>query len=538
MYQKSLSFLLVLFCILSGCSKSSESQKNIDPLIHTSQLPTGWYTQEAEKLKQEIDTYLSQARHYFPCTLSTTPVALIVPHAGHAYSGLCAASVYQTLFEADQKPNTTIKRVIILAPTHTTFYNGIALPDYTVYRMPFGDIPVDNQAIKQLDKKDVAFAVFGRAHATEHAIEVQLPFLQRTVASFKLIPLIVGHLNDEQIFQAAEALKKLLNHETLLIISTDFTHHGPSYDYTVFDKNIGANLRLLDATAIRSLAEPSFETFETFLHQTSATICGREALKILLTLLETNALGSPQAHLTCYYTSAQLQQAQKNGFEIDKLFLNPPDNVAQPSVSYVGMAYAPASEHPADLLTGYEQQSLLILARTAIEHVFQRDTGKQEPIELPLISPGLLNPTGAFVTLTTANGDLRGCIGRITTDKPLYSTIVSMAQAAAFNDTRFEPLKREELDHIVIDITVLTKPVKVTQPEDIIIGKHGIILNKRGESGSVIASAVFLPQVAREQGWNLVATLEHLSQKAGLDRDAWKTDCDFEVFEGFEVKER
>jgi AmmeMemoRadiSam system protein B/AmmeMemoRadiSam system protein A len=535
MYRRLSFLLLVIFGVFAGCGKAPEAQQTIAPIIHTTQLPAGWYAQETAQLHKEIDTYLAQAQQYFPYALTTTPVALVVPHAGHAYSGLCATSAYQTLLEANNKPNTTIKRVIILAPTHTTFYNGIALPDYTVYRMPFGDIQLDSQAIKSLSKKDAVFNTFAPAYTTEHAIEIQLPFLQRTIASFKLVPLIVGHITDEQIFQAAEALKKMLSPDTLLVISTDFTHHGASYDYNVFDSNISANIRVLDATAIRALAEPSFETFETFLRQTSATICGRDPLRILLTLLETGALGKPRAHLTCYYTSTQLQYAQKNGFDANKLFQNPPDTQAHTSVSYVGLVYAPEQAH---FLTGYEQLSLLKLARNTIANAFEHDADKREKIALPLISPGLLTATGAFVTLTTKSGDLRGCIGNITTDKPLYSTIVAMAQAAAFNDTRFTPLRKDELDTIVIDITILTRPVKVASAEDIIIGKHGIILNKKGESGNTIASAVFLPQVAREQGWNLATTLEHLSQKAGLDRNAWKTDCDFEVFEGFEIKEQ
>ncbi len=533
--QHLLSIALVLWsCFFSGCSKSQENAQPPAPIVHSAHLSTGWYETNATQLQREIDTYFDQAQRYFPTHLSSIPRALIVPHAGHRYSGLCAATAYQTLLDATRQPNTTIKRVIIMAPTHTTFYNGIALPDYTVYRMPNGDIPLDTQAIKKLGKKDKAFGVFPQAHETEHALEIQLPFLQRTIASFQLIPLIVGRLSDEQIFCAAEALKKLLTPDSLLVISSDFTHHGPSYEYNVFDKNINTNLRHLDTMAIQALTTPSFESFVTMLHQTSATICGQDPLKILLALLETDALGDMQAHLTCYYNSAQLAWAQKDTYNPLKLFDNPPDKETQSSVSYVGMAYAAPSSSPQDVLTGYEQQALLRLARTIIERAFE---GTDKEIELPLISPGLLSTSGAFVTLTTKKGELRGCIGRIITDKPLYSTVASMAQAAAFNDTRFEALRKEELDNIVIDITLLTPPQKVASAYDIMVGQHGVILNKRGESGNVIASAVFLPQVAREWHWDRTTMLEQLSLKAGLDRDAWKTNCDFEVFEGFEFKE-
>jgi hypothetical protein len=519
---------------LFSCGKSQENAQPPAPLIHQAHLSTGWYETNAAQLRKEIDAYLDQAQRYFPTRFSNVPRVLIVPHAGHSYSGLCAATAYQTLFDAPQQPTSAIKRVIIMAPAHTTFYNGIALPDYTVYRMPQGDIPLDRQALKKLEKKDKVFGVFPQAHEIEHSLEIQLPFLQRAIASFQLIPLIVGRLSDEQIFLAAEALKKILTPDSLLVISSDFTHHGASYEYTVFDKNINTSLRHLDTMAIQALSAPSFESFVTMLQQTSATICGQEPLKILLALLETNALGALQAHLTCYYNSAQLAWAHKNTYSPLKLFDNPPDNEMQSSVSYVGMVYTAPSSLPQEVLTGYEQQALLRLARNSIEHAFN---GSNKEIQLPLISSGLLSPSGAFVTLTTKKGDLRGCIGRIVTDKPLYSTVANMAQAAAFNDTRFEPLRKEKLDNIVIDITVLTQPRHVASAEDIIVGQHGVIFNKRGESGTIIASAVFLPQVARDWHWNRTTMLEQLSLKAGLDQNAWKTNCDFEVFEGFEFKE-
>jgi AmmeMemoRadiSam system protein B/AmmeMemoRadiSam system protein A len=533
--QHLLSIALLLWsCFFSSCSKSQENAQPPAPIVHQAHLSAGWYQTNAAQLQHEIDAYFDQAQQYFPTHLSSVPRALIVPHAGHRYSGLCAATAYQTLLDAKRQPNTTIKRVIIMAPTHSTFYNGIALPGYTVYRMPNGDIPLDTQALKKLEKKDKVFSVFAQAHETEHSLEIQLPFLQQSIASFQLIPLIVGHLSDEQIFLAAEALKKVLTPDSLLVISSDFTHHGPSYEYIVFDKNINTNLQHLDAMAIKTLTAPSFESFVTLLHQTSVTICGQEPLKILLALLETDALGDMQAHLTCYYNSAQLAWAQKETYNPLKLFDNPPDKEMQSSVSYVGMVYAAPSSSPREVLTGYEQQALLRLARTIIEHAFDKS---DKEIQLPLISPGLMFTAGAFVTLNTKKGDLRGCIGRITTDKPLYSTVASMAQAAAFNDTRFEPLRKEELDNIVIDITILTPPQKVASADDIIVGQHGVILNKRGESGNVIASAVFLPQVAREWHWDRTTMLEQLCLKAGLDRNAWKTNCDFEVFEGFEFKE-
>jgi AmmeMemoRadiSam system protein A len=134
------------------------------------------------------------------------------------------------------------------------------------------------------------------------------------------------------------------------------------------------------------------------------------------------------------------------------------------------------------------------------------------------------------VTLNKKTGALRGCIGRIITSQPLYKTVVQMARAAAFHDSRFSPVKKEELDDLIIDITVLTPPKRVASYNDIKLGKHGIILKKG------FKRSVFLPQVPGTFGWDLTKTLEQLALKAYLKRDEWKNST-YEVFEGFEFKE-
>ena len=119
---------------------------------------------------------------------------------------------------------------------------------------------------------------------------------------------------------------------------------------------------------------------------------------------------------------------------------------------------------------------------------------------------------------------MRGCIGYIEPIKPLYQSIIDNTINAAVNDPRFQNVSKEELADIKIEISVLTPPHKVGSYNDIQIGKHGIILKKG------FHTAVFLPQVAPEQGWDLETTLTHLSLKAGLDADAWKSGTEFEVF--------
>ncbi len=114
---------------------------------------------------------------------------------------------------------------------------------------------------------------------------------------------------------------------------------------------------------------------------------------------------------------------------------------------------------------------------------------------------------------------------------------MAMSYAAALHDTRFKPVQDAELNNLVIDISVLTPPHGVPIFKEIVIGKHGIILNKLDQTETKTHSAVFLPQVPVEWKWDLQTTLEQLAQKSGLPRDGWKENCLFEVFESFEIKE-
>ena len=146
-------------------------------------------------------------------------------------------------------------------------------------------------------------------------------------------------------------------------------------------------------------------------------------------------------------------------------------------------------------------------------------------------TPAMQEVMGAFVTLHK-HGQLRGCIGEIFPRRPLMEAVADQAVNAAFKDPRFPKLREDELELIDLEISALTAPRTVAGYRDIELGKHGIVLYKGGRS------AVFLPQVAPEQGWDLETTLTHLSMKAGLGPDDWKNGCEFQVFEAIVFSER
>ncbi len=217
------------------------------------------------------------------------------------------------------------------------------------------------------------------------------------------------------------------------------------------------------------------------------------------------------------------------------------NSVSYLSIALMGAGWPKSRDHADDLpevvrvggpevLTRREQQLSLKLARAVVE-TYVRDQRTLRPEEIG-IEPGgnLLNNYGVFVTLKR-EGMLRGCIGNIWPHQRLIDGLIGRAVDAAANDRRFAPVKPEELEHLEVEVSVLTKPRAVPGYRDIEIGKHGIVLAKEGQS------AVFLPQVAPEQGWNLEQTLTHLARKARLPSDAWRKHATFEVFEAQVFKE-
>jgi hypothetical protein len=546
--QKVFVLLLLAGPIIGlACAKISGNNKALgDPRIHGPVLTEGWYQQDKNRLDKQLEDYLVIAQKYFDVhTDPATIRALIAPHASYAFVGLCAATAYQALLQKDvHKPhyksqkNGIIKRVIVLAPSHYASFKNIALPNFTLYQTVLGDLPVDQEAIAQLGKKTSLFKINPEAYRQEHALEMQLPFLQKTVANFKLVPLIIGTLTTNDLPEIVSGLKEIIDDTTLLVLSSDFVHYGRNFDYTPFHDHILDRIRLIDSRVVQALASLSPKLFDEAIQQTRATVCGREPLRIFLALVEAGTYQGLESRLTCYYTSPQIEKARtKNGEEINaqKLLDDVPDTNATHSVSYVGMVFTTQKNKSLPLIdrwTGYEKKVLLRLARQSIAQQFMPPTQKKDAtLMAPIASAGLIAPAGAFVTLTTKQGDLRGCIGRIVTNDPLFVTVRNMAKAAAFEDSRFSPLSAKELENIVIDISLLEPPVKIASWKDIIIGKRGVILTKGP------ASAIFLPQFAPEQKWDIATTLEHLSLKAGLASDAWKEGCTFEVFEGCEIKE-
>jgi len=468
-----------------------------------SELAGLWYVDDAEKLAREIDGYLAAAESGAVGQV----IALLLPHAGYGYSGMVAAHGIKLI------AGQPFRRVIVIGPSHrTAMMDAVSMPDVSFIQTPLGRIAIDRDVVEQLWADD-HFQSHLHAHTDEHSVQIELPLLQRALGDFSLVPIVCGHLSETSARAIAAALRNHIDEETLVVVSSDFTHYGRAFDYVPFHDNIPGNLRNLDLGAFRELENKDLPGFLRYVHDTGATICGRSPIAVLLAMLPAEA----DVHLLKYDTSGNLTGDWSRC-------------VSYVSAAVTGTWAATCSdgthcERPVEW-TDTDKVSLLRLARHAIENEF----GCSEPDLGIAITPPMQEIMGAFVSLHK-HGQLRGCLGEILPRRELYEAVREQAVNAAFHDPRFPGLRRKELDDIDIEISALTVPRRVGSYTDIEVGRHGIMLYKGSHS------AVFLPQVAPEQGWGLEETLMHLACKAGLGPDDWQSDCEFHVFEAIVFSE-
>ncbi|MBW2973119.1 AmmeMemoRadiSam system protein B [Candidatus Woesearchaeota archaeon] len=252
-----------------------------------------FYESDADKLKDQIKgCFLSDfGPRKLPEKIPEQELkGIIVPHAGYLYSGPCAAYCYKAVAES-KRPDL----FIILGVSHSGFSSCLSMKDW---QTPLGTVKVDKEFGKALIENGIPQDE--TAHANEHSIEVQLPFLQFVLKDFKFIPIIVS----DDFAQIAEIILKTIEQtkkNVIIIASSDFTHYGAEYGYVPFAENIKENLYKMDAGAIEEIKKMSSKGFLDYVNKTGATICGKHAIAALL-----NCLKSSKAELLKYYTSADI----------------------------------------------------------------------------------------------------------------------------------------------------------------------------------------------------------------------------------------
>jgi AmmeMemoRadiSam system protein B/AmmeMemoRadiSam system protein A len=446
-----------------------------------------FYPADPKEISAMIDEMLAKV----PGPQAADPIlAAVAPHAGYQYSGPVAAYTYAAL------KGRKYTRVVVIAPTHYVAFDYTSVYDGDAYTTPLGTVPVDKAFARKLAKMSSTMKLSGSGHditsaGGEHAIEVQLPWLQKTIGSFELVPIVMGDQSYESSRALGLALAKLIKSDkdgsTLVLASSDLSHYHP-YNEAV----------TIDHKTLSALAAWDYFSMSRNFGQRIWEACG--GAPIVAAMIYAERLGANQARVLKYANSGDVtgDHARVVGYSADIFVKAAGKKAAETSFS----------------LTDPEKRELLALARKSVEYVV-----KQREVYVPPASASatLNQECGAFVTLTVA-GNLRGCIGYTSAIKPLYLTVRDTATHAALHDPRFQPVSVSELPQLEYEVSVLSPLRRVTDIEQIKVGEHGLLM-KNGDSEGLL-----LPQVPVEQGWDRQTFLEQTCRKARLSADCWKDE--------------
>lgn len=472
--------------------------------MRTPAIAGSWYpNSDAEILEILGDTTVTE---------KSRPAVVMVPHAGYQFSGAVAARCFAKVEAKDYE------KIIILAPSHhVAMYRTFSVEPAGEVATPFGAVNFSQELHNALDKLPGS-KYTANAHPVEHAIDIQLPLIKHFFPNCQVGGMIVGQWDCQTnedvalLSNFAKEFRKLLDKKTLVVISTDFTHFGSNYGYTPFVSDVEHRLPQLDSDLFDAFSSNDNNNWAKILHNTGATVCGASCMHLMLATLPANA----KFEKLEYYNSALKLNDWNNAVGYTTALIQADWQEPLKELHLSKKPMAAISQEAGETLVKIAEYSLRsTLFGKQIAGNFQIKKNIYEELQ---------KPCGAFVTLTK-HGQLRGCIGEIIANRPVLNVVFDRAVSAALNDTRFNPVTSDEFGSLEIEVSVLSQPVPIDGPEDIVIGRDGVILQKYN------SSAVFLPQVAPEQGWDVPTMLAHLSLKAGLSQDAWKEGCKFQTFQ-------
>lgn len=451
--------------------------------VKEADLAGSWYPASKTQLENQLKTYLDAAN---PPKVDGNILALIVPHAGYPYSGPVAAYGYKAI------QGKGIKTVIVVGFSHHQYLDGIAIYDRGSWRTPLGDIQIDEALAKDIESKNPRVKFNPDLFREENSVEMQIPFVQIALKDAMILPMAFGTQNYEDAQSLADTLAAILKDkkDVLIVASTDMSHYHAYAEANSIDRRTIDTLNKLKAKEFYD--EGKLGVCE---------LCG--LMPVTTALLVAERLG--------YDKIKELKYANSGDITGDKSRV----------VGYVSAAVykeGASSQGPVarveekNMLNDTQRKRLLQIARESITSYVKEGKRKQFTESDPVLN----KPMGAFVTLHEA-GELRGCIGNMVGQGPLYQTVADMAVEAATGDPRFQKLSAKEIDKIKIEISVLSPLKKVKNADEIKIPGDGVIVRSGFRSG------VYLPQVADETGWNKEQFLTSLcAHKAGLSPDAWK----------------
>ncbi len=478
----------------NGTINEYSSQKEHPQSIREAAVAGIFYPAETHLLSGSVDSYLSNIKKH---TSPQQPHIIIVPHAGYQYSAQVAAQAYQKLIPFAKN----IKRVIILGPSHFAPVKGAALSDADFFKTPLGLVKI-NKKINEKLARNPLFHYQKSAHAKEHSLEVQLPFLQKVLKKFTIVPIAYGNIEPEQL---AKALSPFVNtSNTLLVVSSDLSH------YLDYDK-----AQTLDTQT----AEQVNQNIPLDPHQA----CGATGINTALLLAK-----------EYHYQPSLLDKTNSGNTGGDR----------ESVVGYASWIFNKKNEAPQPLtpldkesenLTDFAQnhgKELFFIAEKSL-HSAVMEKAKFTPSRNDFANT-LFDKGASFVTLKK-NGNLRGCIGSLMPNQAISFDVAANTYAAAMEDDRFSAVTAEELPNIDIVISLLTgyEKIKYKDEADLLNqlrpGIDGLVIRDGNRQG------LFLPSVWQELP-NKQDFLKNLKLKAGLSPSYWSNNIKAYRFQVVEIK--
>ncbi len=449
-----------------------------------------FYPSDPIALTKMIAGFYAEAKKQ---VFSGRPLAIIAPHAGYQYSGQTAAKAYKQL------EGQSYDVVVVISPSHTVFFQGASVYNGGAYQTPIGVIEIDRKLSQEIADihPDVYLSNKGHTGGSvrgEHALEVQLPLLQQILGKFKLVAIVMGEQESETCHILGEVLASGLKDKNCLIVaSTDLSHFHDEKE-----------ARKLDANIQKAVEQYNPEKILSVLSSGQGEACGGGV--VAAAMAAAKRLGGEEVIITGYTTSG----STTGDFSEVVGYLSAIVTTSKTAPKRDKAIGSPAKRRR-EGLHKEDKNYLLELAKSSIE-------SRLKGTKLPETEPPsriLKENRGAFVTLKI-DGMLRGCIGLIRAAKPLYETVIEMAQSAAFNDPRFNPLTEDEFEKVEVEISALTPLQRVENIDEIKVGKDGLMIILGRNSG------LLLPQVATENNWDLITFLEQICLKAGLPKNSYR----------------
>ncbi|MBN2407889.1 MAG: AmmeMemoRadiSam system protein B [Elusimicrobia bacterium] len=476
--MKKYIIVLGMFTVMASCAGSSDTG---NAGTRKAAVAGQFYPGNPDVLMKDVDAFLdTEVKEELG---DAHIMGIIVPHAGYMYSGATAGRVFAYL------KNRGYGTVILMGSSHNVYLDKPVTCSFGDWATPLGKVKEDYKLVDDIVKYTGIY-INNKVFVPEHSLEVELPFLQRVLKDdFSIVPILVNEFREQKLRDYAAGISRVIGRGKgiLIVMSTDMSHYFPARTAAVMDKKVSDALVRYD-----------LESLERIMTDKSGQLCGCGA--VMLGLMTLRNLGADTVVQVDYSHSgaATGDNSRVVGYG-----------------AYAVYKKEGVDEYGQEEKMGYTKEQkteLLKLARNTIQTYVK--TGRT----LPAVTEDkeLRERRGVFVTLHK-KGQLRGCIGNIFPVNELYTAVRDMAIEAAVHDPRFYPVTEDELDKIDIEISVLTVPEEVDSPDEIVMGRDGVIVKKGFRQG------VYLPQVADETGWSRDEFLSSLCHsKAGLPPDAWQ----------------